>query len=219
MKYKCLILDHDDTSVESSPNIHYPAFIDAMKVLRPDRAKMSLEEYFIKNFDPGFSKFLHNELELSKDEILQEYRIWRSFTERMIPSFFPGFLELLKRFKKNGGIITVVSHSEKDIIERDYKEHTNIVPDLIFGWDIDPCKRKPSIYPVVEILETFKLKNNEAIIIDDLKTGLEMAKRSGVKIAGAGWGHKIELITNHMRENCNFYFETVEEFEKFLFEE
>lgn len=28
IKYKCLILDHDDTAVQSTPGIHFPSFVE-----------------------------------------------------------------------------------------------------------------------------------------------------------------------------------------------
>ena len=34
-RIKCLALDHDDTVVMSSPEIHYPSFVEAMRLLRP----------------------------------------------------------------------------------------------------------------------------------------------------------------------------------------
>ena len=34
-RIKCLALDHDDTVVMSSPDIHYPSFVEAMRLLRP----------------------------------------------------------------------------------------------------------------------------------------------------------------------------------------
>jgi phosphoglycolate phosphatase-like HAD superfamily hydrolase len=217
MKYKCLILDHDDTSVESSPKIHYPAFRESMSVLRPQYQNITLEEYFIKNFEPGFSKFLIEELGFSRDEFMIEYKIWRTFTESRIPDFFPGFLDLLFRFKKSGGFIAVVSHSEKDMIVRDYKKHSNILPDIIFGWDNDENKRKPSAYPVKEILKAFSLSEKDVIVIDDLKPGMQMARGSNVAVAAAGWGHKIPVIAEFMKKNCDFYFNSVEELDTFLF--
>ena len=33
-RIKCLALDHDDTVVMSSPDIHYPSFVEAMRLLR-----------------------------------------------------------------------------------------------------------------------------------------------------------------------------------------
>ena len=32
MKYPCLVLDHDDTVVASAPTIHYPVFLQALKI-------------------------------------------------------------------------------------------------------------------------------------------------------------------------------------------
>ena len=34
MKYKCLVLDHDDTTVNSTPCIHYPAFLKILEEIR-----------------------------------------------------------------------------------------------------------------------------------------------------------------------------------------
>ena len=34
-KYVSLVLDHDDTAVMSTPEIHYPAFLETLAVLRP----------------------------------------------------------------------------------------------------------------------------------------------------------------------------------------
>ena len=31
LRYRCLVLDHDDTAVMSTPLIHYPAHVKAMK--------------------------------------------------------------------------------------------------------------------------------------------------------------------------------------------
>ena len=36
MKYKCLILDHDDTTVNSTAEVNYPALLDTLSHLRPD---------------------------------------------------------------------------------------------------------------------------------------------------------------------------------------
>jgi phosphoglycolate phosphatase len=45
LKYKCLILDHDDTSVKSTPDIHYPSFVQALKELRPNEKPITFEEF------------------------------------------------------------------------------------------------------------------------------------------------------------------------------
>ena len=37
MKFQCLILDHDDTAVDSTREIHYPAHLEVMQTLRPEQ--------------------------------------------------------------------------------------------------------------------------------------------------------------------------------------
>jgi len=44
MRYKCLLLDHDDTVVNSTATIHYPAFLEALRLLRPG-VTISLEDF------------------------------------------------------------------------------------------------------------------------------------------------------------------------------
>ena len=217
MKYTCLILDHDDTSVQSTPLIHYPAHLEVMKQLRPGVSPVSLDTWFLKNFSPGIMEYMTNELGFSSEEIHREYDIWRSFTQERIPEFFPGFLETLREYKLRGGIITVVSHSEEDLIRRDYKAAgAEELPEMVFGWDFDPSRRKPHPYPVQRILEHYSLSPNQALILDDLKPAVEMSRNSGVAIAGAGWGHKIPEIRAFMEQSCQSYFSSVEDFRDYL---
>ena len=183
-----------------------------MRVLRPGVKPLELRDWFKKNFDPGIIEYLTLELGMNESELITEYRIWRGFNLKRIPPFFPGFLELLSEFKSRGGLVTVVSHSEKEIIEGHYRAHNQVIgwtPDMIFGWDEDESKRKPSAYPVERILETFKLQPREALIIDDLKPGVVMARIAGVPMAASGWGHDIPEIRVYMKEHCSAYLETV----------
>jgi len=218
MKIKCLILDHDDTSVNSTAHIHYPAHLEVMRRLRPDFPSVSLEEWFLKNFSPGIMEYMTGELGFSPEEIQEEYKIWRSYTEERIPSFFEGYLDVLREYRRRGGIITVVSHSEADLIRRDYRHAgAEEIPALIYGWDFDENKRKPHPYPVLEILREFGLKPEEALILDDLKPAVEMSRRSRVPIAAAGWGHSIPEIRTFMEENCDYYLNTVDELRRLVF--
>ncbi len=212
MKFKCLILDHDDTSVNSTAEIHYPAHVETIRQMRPDSEPVSLDTWFRKNFDPGVMEFFTGELKFTEDEIQQEYKIWREFNETSNPNFFSGITELISEFQRKNGIVAVVSHSEADVISRHYKVNgSGVHPDIIFGWDYDPEKRKPSVWPVEQIKSKYNLATEEILLVDDLKPGLEMAKKSGISIAGAGWGHSIPEIEAHMREHCDYYFTGVHE--------
>ena len=224
LTYKCLIIDHDDTAVNSSKTIHYPAHLEVMRQLRPGEPPVSFEGWMEKNFHPGVMRYYREELGMDDREIREEFLIWQQFTKTTIPSFFPGFLEMLDRFRGEGGIVTVVSHSEVQHIRRDYVENQRdvrsrepLLPEIIFGWEFEETKRKPSPWPVEQILQKYGLKPEDALILDDLKPGVEMGKTSRVSVAGAGWGHNIASIRTYMQENCIEYFTTVTDFADFLF--
>ena len=219
IRYKCLILDHDDTAVNSTATIHHPAHIKIMEELRPGVPAISLLGWFEKNFDPGIMEYMKKELGFSQEEIMREYEIWREYTTSRIPDFYPGFLDVLSRFKQEGGIITVISHSEKDLIIRDYRAagaDPRTIPELIFGWDYDDNKRKPHPWPVEQILQHFTLDPAEALILDDLRPAVQMGRAAGVDVAAAGWGHDIPVIRRYMQEHCTAYFHRVEEFGEYI---
>ena len=44
LKYKCIILDHDDTTVNSTAEVNYPALLDTLSHLRP-HIKPDYEEF------------------------------------------------------------------------------------------------------------------------------------------------------------------------------
>ncbi len=221
MRYRCIIIDHDDTSVNSTARIHYPAHLEVLSRMRPETSPITLDEWFLKNFHPGIMEYLKNELGMSDDELEAEYRIWRTFTTTRVPDFYPGFIEALIEHRNRGGKIAVVSHSEKNLIERDYLSldpEKSFMPDIIHGWNYDEKKRKPNPYPVFEILKALDMKPGQTLILDDLKPGVLMAKAAGIHAAAAGWGHKIPVIQEYMRKNCIAYFETVKDFADFIME-
>ena len=57
-------------------------------------------------------------------------------------------------------------------------------------------------------------------MVDDLKTGYEMARDAGVPSAFAGWCRQMapEVLTQ-MRQWCDYSFDSVNSLEKFLFEQ
>ncbi|MCK5156526.1 MAG: HAD family hydrolase [Spirochaetales bacterium] len=218
MKYRCLILDHDDTAVNSTPYLHYPAHIEVMKELRPGKPPISLKGWMLKNFSPGIMEYMVNELYFTPDEIKREYEIWQDFVVDKQVSFFPGFIELMREYHEAGGIITVVSHSTKEKIMQDYASvgAKNLV-QAAFGWDFDETKRKPDPYPVLQILEQFKLSPEDVLVIDDLKPAITMARKAGVAIGAAGWGILVPEIADYMKKHSDFYFRTIDDIRELLF--
>ena len=200
MKYRCLVFDHDDTTVNSTATIHHPCFERFLEEYYPGR-HCSLEEYFIKNFAPGFLPMCREEYGMDDRMLELETRYWQEYVRSRIPDAYPGIRQIMERQKAQGGYTAVISHSFRENILRDYAWNGLPEPDLIFGWEMPPEQRKPSPWPLREVLKQLSLQPEEALVIDDLKPGYDMAHACGVP----------------MRQNSNLYFKKVSELENYLF--
>ena len=217
MKYRCLVIDHDDTTVASTQQIHYPCFMEFLKIVRPG-IFMTFEEYMKMNFHPGFLDFCTETLKFTEQEMNDEVKFWNNYVKTHVPKAFEGLREILKRYKKEGGIICVVSHSLGENILRDYMENDLPLPDEIYGWERPVEERKPSPIPLIQIMNKYGMNCKELLMLDDLKPGYEMAKKCNVDFAAATWAYNIPEIKEYMSQNSDYYLESVEELEKILFE-
>lgn len=217
MNYKCLVLDHDDTVVNSTATIHYPAFLEALKIMRPG-VTISLADYFRVNFHPGFTEYCMDKLGMTDAELEQEVQIWKDYVAKHIPRPYDGMKEIIERQKAEGGLVCVVSHSYDFNIKRDYKANDIPQPDMIFGWECPPEHRKPSTYALERIAEEYDLKHGEMVVVDDLKPGYDMARAYGSVFVGAGWSNDVLEIREFMKKNSDVYFTRIEELKRFLFD-
>lgn len=217
MKYPCLVLDHDDTVVDSTATVHFPCFCEFLARYYP-HAHYTLKEYLVKNFHPGVLSLFRDELGMDDAMLAEEHRFWDAYVQDHVPSTFEGMRELLWRQKEAGGRICVVSHSISGNIRRDYEKNGLPEPDMVFGWDSPIEQRKPNPYPLERIMERFGLQPSQLLMIDDLKPGYDMARACGVPFAAAGWAYNIPEIEEFMRQNCDDYFATVAELSSYLWD-
>lgn len=215
MRYKCLVLDHDDTVVNSTATIHYPSFLAYLRRVRPG-LHYTLEEYFDRNFDPGVLAFFGGELGFSEQEMAEEFRFWQEYVKTRVPEAYPGIREILEHHRAAGGLIAVISHSISDNIRRDYRENSLPESDAIYGWELAEEQRKPHPWPMQNLMLRFGLRPEEILMVDDLKPGYDMCRACGVPFAAAGWANDVPQIETFMRRNCDFYFKTVQELNEFL---
>ncbi len=196
LRFPCLVLDHDDTVVNSTAVIHFPAFLDAMAQMRPERdfSAFTLEDYFLINSQPGFLPYLKDELGFTPEEFDREYRIWQGWVWERVPRVYPGMGELIRRYTALGGVVCVVSHSVDRNIRRDYRAAGLPEPRLIYGWERPPEQRKPSPWPLFDIMETLSLGPEDLLVVDDLEPGVQMARDAGVAFAAALWSHCVPEI-------------------------
>ncbi len=218
LKYPCLVLDHDDTVVQSESTINYPFFCYILEQFRPGTV-MTHEEYVRGCSELGFADMCRQWYQFSEQELVYEYQLWQAYIREHIPAPYPGIKEIILQQKAEGGLICVVSHSCVENIARDYGVHFGVQPDAIFGWDYPEHQRKPNPYPLEQIMEKYELKPEQLLVVDDMKPAREMARKAGVSIAFAGWGRKdYPSICKEMEDLCDHTFYTTAALQDFLFQ-
>ena len=217
LKYKCLVLDHDDTVVQSETTVNYPCFCRFLEQYRPGMT-ISLEDYISDCCQMTFIGMCKTRFSLTEEELQEEYLFWKAYIKGHSPDAFPGIRELLHAYREAGGIICVSSMSSEENIRRDYLNHFGLEADVVFGWDLPEDKRKPNPYALEEIKRHYGFSPGEILVVDDMKFAVEMARSAGTPIAFAGWGRKaFPNICHEMEKLCDFSFYSTEEFKNFLF--
>ena len=217
LKYKCLVLDHDDTVMQSEKTLCYPCFVQTMARIRPG-IHVTLEMYINDCHTMGFCEMCRIKYGFTEEELAEEYLDWKEYVKTHIAEPYEGIAGVIQRHKAAGGLVCVVSHSSEAIITRDYHAYIGLLPDAIYGCDYPAEQQKPNIYPLQAIMEKYGLSPDDLLVLDDSKIGYDMAAAAGVKIGFAAWSKAgFESVMDQMRNLCDFTFYTVADFEDFLF--
>ena len=218
LRYPCLVLDHDDTVVQSEISINYPFFCYILDRFRPGTT-ITLEEYVEGCSSLGCLQMCRQWYQFTDAELKEEYEGWMDYVRSHIPDPFPGIGDVIRRQKEEGGLVCVVSHSSAENITRDYQTHFGMLPDAIYGWDLPEHQRKPNTYSLEAIMERYHLSSKDLLVIDDMKPAWEMASKAGVEIGFAAWGKVgFPAIAEEMKRLCDYTFQSPRELAQFLFD-
>lgn len=218
LKYRCLVLDHDDTVVQTEKSQGYPYFCEILEQFRPGE-RISFHDYVRDCHELGFAEMTRKRWQFTPEEQRKEYLGWMEYVMTHIPDVFPGIGDVIRRQKDEGGLVCVVSHSSEQNITRDYAHHFGIAPDAIYGWDLPEDRRKPNPYPLLDIMQKYNLSPSEILVVDDMKLAWKMASGVNVPIAFAAWGkQEFPELRNEMTQLCDFSFDSPQELAKFLFD-
>ena len=219
LRYKCLVLDHDDTVVQTEKAIGYPYFKEYIERVRPGHS-LTYPEYVADCNNMIFADMCRRKWQFTDEELLEEYLGWKAYSLQHMPPIFPGIDRIIHRQKEEGGLVCVSSLSSRDNIPRDYAEHFGMQPDVIYDYDLPQEQRKPNPYSLLDIMARYDLAPEEILVVDDLKLAWRMAHPLGVPNAFAAWGkQEFPELAEEMRSLCDFSFDTTEALEHFLFEE
>ena len=217
LKYRCLVLDHDDTVVQSMKTLSYPFFVYEMEMFRPGTS-ITAEGYVRQCYELGFEGLCRQVYQFTDEEMDLEHRMWMDYIRDHIPAPFPGIERIIRKQKDEGGLLCVVSHSSFENITRDYETHFGMQPDAIYGWDRPVEQRKPNPWPLEDIIRTYQLKPEEILVVDDMKLACQMAEPLGVDVAYAGWDDfGVPELREEMNRLCKYSFRSVDGLYQFLF--
>ena len=177
MTYPCLVLDHDDTVVNSTATVHYPCFAEYTAKFFPKAKLYTLEEYVLKNFDPGVYDFFHGEVGMTEDDMKHEQAYWHEYVQHHVPQVYDGMRDILWDYVHAGGTICVVSHSLSPNILRDYRENSLPEPELVYGWEVPKERRKPQPYALFDIMEKLHFTEPHLLRSDFSRPNLSYAVR------------------------------------------
>lgn len=215
MKFKCLVLDYDNTLVATVPELQYPALKYAYEANGfsgcPD-----LKDYLAIDFEVGIREYIKTDHPDVWEKMTNDF-INHIFSSRSPP--YEGLKDILFKFAQAGGELFVASNSDVAIIESFW--HYNGLPEIsgIFGWNMGREYRKPNSKSLEDILKITKFEKKNVLVLDDRESGVEMAKSLGIRSAVAGWGLVYEKGFEWMKNNsgADYFLSEVSELETLLF--
>lgn len=217
LKYPCLVLDHDDTVVQTERAIGYPYFRDYIQKIRPGMT-LSFPEYVKDCNNMIFADMCRERWQFTEEELQEEYLGWKAYSRIHIPPIFEGIDQVIQRQKEEGGLICVASLSTAEMIERDYLHHFGFLPDAIYDNDLPKEKRKPAVFPLLDIMERFCLSSKDILVLDDMKLGQTMAEPLNIHTGCAAWSkQEFPELVSQMRDIFTYTFDSPEKLYNFLF--
>lgn len=217
MKYKCIVLDHDDTVVQTEKTIGFPYFRDYIERIRPGMT-LTFQEYVRDCNNMVFADMCRSRWNMTEEELSEEYLGWKAYSRVNVPAVCEGIGDVIRRQKEAGGIVCVSSLSTREIIERDFMHHFGFLPDAIYDYDLPAHQRKPNPYALEQIMADFSLTLEDILMVDDMKLGWAMANALGIDTAFAGWSKRdFPELSREMRALCSYSFDTPRDLDNFLF--
>ena len=124
------------------------------------------------------------------EKCVETYR--RLFNENnalyVIPTF-PNVMETLHQLHEQGYTLTIASsRSNRSLMEFVNYMHLNEVIPYVLGAE-DVAHAKPHPHPVLQTLETFDCKPEDALVVGDTWYDIEMGRRAGVRTCGVTYGN------------------------------
>lgn len=221
---KLIIFDWDDVFTQKSIEGYYRCYHEALKgvgvTFSPKEEARLIKEKWGAGHKVQLAHLLQNHPGLVDKavEIYQDCLFGDTFTDRI--AIVPGTQDLLKRLSKKYKLAIATGSHPKIIKDRLFPKFK--IPDVFVQvltiYDIDdPAHAKPHPYMVNKILETQNIKPEEAVLVGDAASDMQMAWNAGVEPIAVLTGHLTrqqaeELGVKHIIENVTLLEPELEKF-------
>lgn len=195
MTCRCIVLDYDNTIVDSFPDAQYGAMNYACDSLGIERYT---KEELIEIDKTG--RIGEDFRRKHPDEFDSFWNLFYEYLNDNLPRAYDGMKELLDMYRSKGGIICVVSNSTTDYIKKGMEFNDLPKPDVVYGWDSGEAYRKPNTTSLYEMSIGFGLSPMDILVVDDKPSGIDMANTYGTASCISGWGIIGDDQKDKMRE-------------------
>jgi beta-phosphoglucomutase-like phosphatase (HAD superfamily) len=201
LKKRCLILDHDDTLMDSQYSVHYPIFLETLSMMRPNDPIPSFKEFVLLSNKYGFEGYIRAVYNFSEQEVETEITFWRTQVPLKKAKIFHEVAKVVEEFVQSNGILVVYSYSDRSMILNDYQRFFDFEPHDIIGFDNALPFRKPARAPLLKMMHAFDLKASDCLLVDDMPLLIETANRANIDMVGANWSLSSRYVWKRKHQN------------------
>lgn len=177
--FKCFIFDLDGTILDSIKDITLAVNNTLKEFGKPPLKPKEVKKY-VGYGGRKLIEAIFKEPEIV-DKALETFRKYYSENPYVYSKLFPYTKQIFRALKKEDKAIVILTNKyeniSKDIIKAVGLE---TYVDLILGADTFN-KRKPDPYGIIHVLQSFKLRKQNVILIGDTEVDIQTAKNTEIK--------------------------------------
>ncbi len=209
------LFDLDGTILNSGKDIAIAANYALTKLGK----KPLPEEEIIKHVGYGGHKLIEGILDSNDEELIEEgVKLFREYYFSNLTTYsepYPYVVEILKKLKKQGRSLGVVSNKYEDLSVQILKELDMLdFFDVVVGGDTTP-EKKPHPLPIIYALEKMPINSKKAVIVGDSEADILAGKQAGIKTCLVTYGFgKTEVAKKF---NPDFIIDSFKEIENLIY--
>lgn len=207
--YDAIIFDIDGTLTSTNELI----FASFNHVTQKKWNKVFTPQEIIKLFGPTENKILEDWFGADAEPVKRDYYAFYSDNHSMA-NLYPGMEDIIKYIKSKKVKLAVFTGKGRETTEITLKKlgAFDYFDFIVTGSDV--AEHKPSAEGLIKIMNLFKYDPDRVLMVGDAPADIMAARAAGIKVASVLWDSYAK--DEALKLSSDFYFHTVEEFQKFI---